>query len=253
MLTTTWAPTTVAISLKMYFSASRTAAYCRSLADLANTDNGIISGATDLMILPTFVSLVGALQAVADSKVYIGAQDLAVEDSGPFTGEVSGAELAEIGCTHVEIGHAERRNLFGDTDSVVAAKARAALRHKLVPLLCVGEPAAASAAETAQLCVRQVVSATTGAPQGRIIIAYEPIWAIGAHKPAPSSYVTDVCQRIRIALTDHLPDFAILYGGSAGPGLLTDLGGSVDGLFLGRYAHNPAAVADVLAEAAKPR
>ena len=254
LTTTTCAQKTVAISLKMYFSSARTLQYCRSLADLADEDPGIRSGSVDLIVLPTFVSLSSALRAIGDSKVYIGAQDLAVADSGPFTGEVSGAELAEIGCTHVEVGHAERRSLFHETDTIVAAKTQAALRHNLIPLLCVGEPTKASPTEAAELSTQQVLSATAGVtgPPGRMIIAYEPIWAIGAPQPAPISYVVEVSHCIRAALADRLQDFAILYGGSAGPGLLTELGNSVDGLFLGRFAHDPRAVADVLAEAVLP-
>src|SRR5215212_11522949 len=132
--------TTVAISLKMYFTGARTLKYCRSLADLAERDPGVRSGTTDLIVLPTFVWLSAALGAVRDSEVHIGAQDLATEDSGAFTGEVSGAELAEIGCTHVEVGHAERRSLFHETDTIIAAKIQAAFRHGLIPILCVGEP-----------------------------------------------------------------------------------------------------------------
>jgi triosephosphate isomerase len=143
------------------------------------------------------------------THVRVGAQDLATEDSGPFTGEVSGAELSEIGCTHVEVGHVERRTLFGETDSVAAAKVSAALRNCLVPILCVGETSRTDPATTA-----------------------------------------DVCQRVRIALAEYVEDFAIIYGGSAGPGLLTDLGGNVDGLFFGRFAHDPQVVLGVLAKAA---
>lgn len=252
-------PTTIAISLKMYFSNARTLDYCRALAGLAENDQGVQTGATELVVLPTFVSIRSALSAVRGTNVRIGAQDLAAEDAGPFTGEVSGAELAEIGCTHVEVGHAERRILFGETDSVVAAKTRAAFRNGLVPVLCVGEPSPTDPATAADVCVRQVLSAITQQPGEdvtipRMIMAYEPHWAIGAPQPAPTTYVADVCKRARTALTDHLEDVAIIYGGSAGPGLLTDLDGSVDGLFLGRFAHDPQAVAGVLAEAtAHPR
>jgi triosephosphate isomerase (TIM) len=246
--------TTVAISLKMYFTGARTLEYCRSLADLADRDPGVRSGSTDLIVLPTFIWLSAALEAVRDSRVHIGAQDLAMEDSGAFTGEVSGAELAEIGCTHVEVGHAERRSLFHETDTIVAAKTQAAFRHGLIPILCVGEPTRTNPMTAAELCTRELLSAVTTAQGGgglpdRMIIAYEPFWAIGAAQPAPSSYVAEVCQRVRIALADQLRDFAIIYGGSAGPGLLTDLGTSVDGLFLGRFAHDPGAVAAVLSEA----
>lgn len=249
------APITVAISLKMYFSNARTLDYCRALAALAVADEGVRTGATDLVVLPTFVSIPAALTAVRGSNVRIGAQDLAAEDTGAFTGEVSGAELAETGCTHVAIGHAERRTLFGETDSVVAAKTRAAFRNRLVPILCVGEPAPADPATAADVCVRQVLSALSehvdaNVPSPRVIIAYEPYWAIGAQQPASATYVADVCQHTRAALSAHLDDFAIIYGGSAGPGLLSVLNGHVDGLFLGRFAHDPKAVAGVLAEAA---
>jgi triosephosphate isomerase len=247
-------PTIVAISLKMYFSNARTREYCRRIAELAQDDHGVRTGATELVVLPTFVSVPAALAAVRETRVTVGAQDLATHDSGAFTGEVSGAELAEIGCTHVEVGHVERRTLFAETDPVVAAKLSAALRNRLVPILCVGEASRTDPAAAADVCIRQVLSAL---PQdvgdtatSRIIVAYEPIWAVGAAEPAGPNYVADVCQRVRIALNGYLPDFAIIYGGSAGPGLLTKLGGNVDGLFLGRFAHDPRAVLGVLAEAA---
>jgi triosephosphate isomerase len=247
------APTTVAISLKMYFSCARALEYSRQIAALAKDDEGVRTGATELVVLPSFVSVPSALTAVRGTNVRVGAQDLATEDSGPFTGEVSGAELAEIGCTHVEVGHAERRTLFGESEAVVAAKTAAALRNGLVPILCVGEPTATDPAAAAGVCVGQVLSAL---PQNlddaairRVVIAYEPYWAIGAAQPAPTSYVADVCQRVRAALGDHVEDSAIIYGGSAGPGLLTELGDAVDGLFLGRFAHDPQAVGGVLAEA----
>jgi triosephosphate isomerase (TIM) len=118
----------------------------------------------------------------------------------------------------------------------------------------VGETSRTDPATTADVCVRQVLSALPhdigDAATSRVIVAYEPCWAIGAAEPAPTRYVADVCQRVRIALAEHVEDFAIIYGGSAGPGLLTDLGGNVDGLFLGRFAHDPQAVLGVLAEAA---
>ncbi len=248
------ARTTVAISLKMYFSHARTVDYCRALAALAAADQGVQTGTTDLVVLPTFVAIPAVLAAANGTRMWVGAQDLATKDSGPYTGEVSGAELAEIGCTHVVVGHAERRTQFGETEAVVAAKTRAAFRNGLVPILCVGEPERADPAAAADICVRQVRSAVpeTGAaaPVPRMIVAYEPYWAIGAAQPAPTAYVGEVCQRLRTTLRDHLDDAAIIYGGSAGPGLLPDLGGTVDGLFLGRFAHDLRAVAGVLTEAA---
>jgi triosephosphate isomerase len=242
----------------MYFSNARTLEYCAAVAQLARADDAVGAGSTELVVLPTFLSVLSAIDAVRGSNVRIGAQDLAAEDTGAFTGEVSGAELAELGCTHVEVGHAERRTLFGESDSVVAAKTQAAFRHGLTPILCVGEETRSEPAAAADGCVRQVLSAVahptrTEAAIPRVIVAYEPYWAIGAPRPAPSGYVADVCELVRTALTGELGEFAIIYGGSAGPGLLSELQGSVDGLFLGRFAHDPQAVAGVLAEAAERR
>ncbi len=246
--------TTVGVSLKMYFSHARTMEYCGALRDIAVGEPELLDGDTELVVLPTFVSVPGAIDAFRGSPVRVGAQDLAAADDGAFTGEVSGAELAEIGCTHVEVGHAERRTLFGEDDATVTAKATAAWRNGLVPLLCVGEPGQIDPDDAGDVCVAQVRSALGAAAEagltGRVLVAYEPYWAIGAPQPAPTDYVIAVCDRIRAELTSELDDFAILYGGSAGPGLLTELGGAVDGLFLGRFAHDPEAVRSVLREAA---
>lgn len=242
-------PTIIAISLKMYFGHARTRAYCRALAALAAEDAGVRGGATDLIVLPTFVSIPAALEEAAGTGVRVGAQDLAEHDVGAFTGEVSGAELAEMGCTHVEVGHAERRTLFGETDAVVATKTRAALRNGLTPILCVGEPERADPAAAAEVCLRQVVSALPDGGPRSVIVAYEPHWAIGTDRAAPTDHVAEVCRRVRAGLVAHPAGVSLIYGGSAGPGLLSELSGHVDGLFLGRFGHDPEAVAGMLAEA----
>jgi triosephosphate isomerase len=239
---------TVAISLKMYFGYRRAGGYCAALASLAARHPQVRSGSTDLVVLPSFVSIPAALEAAGSTRLRVGAQDLAVEDSGAFTGEVSGVELAEIGVTHVEVGHAERRRLFGESDEVVAGKTAAALRHGLVPLLCVGESSCGSPADAARVVAHQVASALPDGTQKRVLVAYEPVWAIGAPKPAPVDYIRSVCGEVRPALRERLGDFGIVYGGSAGPGLVGALGNAVDGLFLGRFAHDVSAVEAVLDE-----
>ena len=245
--------TTVAVSLKMYFGHWRAQAYCTALATLAARQPDVVSGASELVVLPTYLAIPAALTAAGPTRLRVGAQDLAVEDVGAFTGEVSGAELAEIGVTHVEVGHAERRRLFGETPEVVAAKTAAALRNDLVPLLCVGEPSRGAPAAAAQVVVDQVTSAIPDSTGKRVLVAYEPVWAIGAAEPAPASYIASVCDEVRGTLGERLGDFGILYGGSAGPGLVGALGSSVDGLFLGRFAHEVSAVATVLDELAAIR
>jgi triosephosphate isomerase (TIM) len=148
------------------------------------------------------------------------------------------------------VGHAERRTFAGETEPVVAAKLAAAFRHGLVPVLCVGEADRVSAGQAVEECRRQVESALGPAARsglsGPVVVAYEPYWAIGAAEPAPEPHIRTVCS----ALRETAPATGrVIYGGSAGPGLLTRLGDAVDGLFLGRFAHDPAALGSVLDEA----
>ena len=145
--------------------------------------------------------------------------------SGPFTGEVSGAELAELGATMVEVGHAERRAMFGETDEIVARKTLAGLRNGLAPVLCIGEPEPGRAGPGGRALhraagVRTGARARVGERAGQLLVAYEPIWAIGAPEPAPPEYVTAVCRALRehVAGDELFPDAKVIYGGSAGPG-----------------------------------
>ena len=239
---------TVAVSLKMYFTHARTMGYCDALRAIARTEPALLSGATELVVLPSFVSIPGARARLAGTGVFVGAQDLAVHDDGAFTGEVSGAVLAELGCTHVEVGHIERRTLFGEGPDVVAAKLAAALRNGLIPVLCVGEtrPVGATAA-AAQVC-DQVHAALPHPVGSDLLLAYEPVWAIGADRPASPDHVATVARLVRARLGERWPSLRLIYGGSAGPGLAARLGDAVDGLFLGRFGHDPAAVRTVVRE-----
>jgi triosephosphate isomerase len=245
--------TTIGISLKMYFGFAQTLEWC---AQTATLPAALAPSNLELFVLPSFPALPAVVKLFDGSEVAVGAQDLAADDDGAQTGEVGGAMLAEIGCRYVEVGHAERRRLFGETEDVVAAKTAAALRHSLIPILCLGEAARQPAAEAAAECLRQLDSALTVARAtglaGPIVVAYEPYWAIGAAEPAPDRHITEVCVAlgdVAHALQGH-GGSQVIYGGSAGPGLLTRIGRSVDGLFLGRFAHDPAALATVLDEAA---
>jgi triosephosphate isomerase len=160
--------------------------------------------------------------------------------------------LRELGCKYVEIGHAERRKLFGETDHDVAEKLSAALRNDLIPILCVGEQNHVSAEAAADLCINQIKAAGSVATDKNldIIVAYEPVWAIGAEAPAPETHILDVCARITefLASSDRFKNARVIYGGSAGPGLLTRLHGDLAGLFLGRFAHNTDNLVKILDE-----
>lgn len=245
-------PVVVGVSLKMYFGHARARDWFGQVARLARENESVTSGAVELFVIPSFVAIPAAIDALAGTPVVVGAQDLFWEDDGAYTGEVSGAELAELGVGVVEVGHAERRRIFGETDEIVAAKTSAALRNGIAPVLCIGETVRSEPDAAAREVVEQLHSALDGAPAGRVLVAYEPVWAIGAPEPAPAEHIVTVASALRAAV-DALPGrdgSSVIYGGSAGPGLLTALGGSVDGLFLGRFAHDPAALASVLDEAA---
>ena len=239
----------VAVSLKMYFERERTLDYCRAVAGIAAAHPEVGAGAVRLAVLPDFLTVPAAVEILGGTGVYVGAQDLAPEARGAFTGEVSGADLAALGVRCVEVGHAERRTIFKEDDEMVARKTATAIGTGLIPLLCVGEAERSDPAEAAAVCAAQVAGAVGGSTSAEVWVAYEPYWAIGAPEPAPADYVIAVCEELRGALAGSVPTHSLLYGGSAGPGLLTRLGLAVDGLFLGRFAHDPAAFGRVVEEA----
>jgi triosephosphate isomerase len=235
----------IGVSLKMYFGYGQTLRWCESIVDRVGGHPALRDGTVELFVLPAFPAIAPVTDILRGTPIAVGAQNLSTEDSGAHTGEVSGGMLAEAGCRYVEVGHAERRALYGEDEATVAAKTAAALRNGLVPVLCLGERHRMPALDAAAECTRQLASALRAAPAGPVTVAYEPVWAIGADRPADTAHIAAVCAELR----DFRPGCSVIYGGSAGPGLLTRLGWAVDGLFLGRFAHDPAALADVLDEA----
>jgi len=243
---------TVGVSLKMYFGHERARAWFDQVATRVREHPAVRDGLVELFVTPTYLQVLPAVAAFAGTPVRIGGQDVSSEDAGAFTGEVSARELAEVGATIAEIGHAERRRLFGETEEVTAAKTRAALRAGLTPLLCIGEAEHQDPAAAAAVAVAQLRSALDGAEAGSVIVAYEPVWAIGAPEPAGHDHIRAVAAALREAVeADPAREgSAVIYGGAAGPGLLTALGDAVDGVFLGRFAHDPVALVAVIDEAA---
>lgn len=232
----------VGVSLKAYFGHGRALAWLEQVAKLAEHP-GVASGAVELFVVPGFTELAEAQRILAGTPIRLGAQDVFWEDAGAYTGEVTADLLAELGVTLAEIGHAERRRLFGETDDIVAAKCAAAARHGIAPLLCVGEKTHGTSADAIAESAAQIAAAHAPAA----IVAWEPVWAIGAPAPADPVYIREVCHGLR----DTLAGRRLIYGGSAGPGLMTELGTAVDGLFLGRFAHDPDALRTVIDEAAE--
>ena len=150
--------------------------------------------------------------------------------------------LSVIGCEFAEIGHAERRRDFNETDELIARKVLQALSAHLIPVICVGELTQSSSEKAAEVCIEQIKAALSLSGtylHQRMIIAYEPIWAIGVAAPADAAYINAVCAKIKEASSIlGSTNLQILYGGSADQGLFEKIAQSVDGLFLGRSAHD---------------
>lgn len=230
----------VGTSLKMYFDIRSTLLYMDSVSALPTPSN------IDIFIIPDFVSLLSANSKLQESNspIWLGAQDCYSEDQGAFTGEISPLVLSQCGVRIVEIGHAERRRLFGETDQDVAKKAAAIVRNGMIPLICIGEKEQSAIASQAvgiavSECRPQIEAALSLIPEtAEVVLAYEPVWAIGAAEPAGADHVVAVTQNLRALVQGRKGRTRILYGGSAGPGTFQKLKDGVDGLFLGRFAHD---------------
>jgi triosephosphate isomerase len=241
----------VGTSLKLYFDLPSTLRYVDAAAALsAKAEKANV----DLFIIPDFVTLQSAKTRLTKTNIILGAQDCYSEDKGAFTGEVSPVTLAQAGVKIVEIGHAERRRLFGETDADVAKKAAAIVRNGMIPLICIGEKSKSSIASQAvgiavSECQPQIQAALSQLPsEAEVILAYEPVWAIGASEPAAADHVIAVTQNLRALVAGRQGRTRILYGGSAGPGTFQRLKDGVDGLFLGRFAHDIANLEKVIEE-----
>ncbi len=208
----------------------------------------------DLFILPPFPAIFVARERLAGSNVAWGGQDVHPDDWGAHTGDVSAPMLADLGCRYVEVGHSERRRDHGETPDLIAAKVGAILRWGMTPILCVGEagrrgPEAAlgSVLPDLERCLEQVPAGSIGG----VVIAYEPVWAIGENAAAAAPHeVRAVHQGIHSWLAgtfDGGDAVRVIYGGSVdetvAPTVLGQPG--VDGLFVGRRALDPAAFATI--------
>jgi triosephosphate isomerase len=172
--------------------------------------------AVEIAICPPFVFLPKAQELFKGSQIAYGAQDVSDQDNGAYTGQISAKMLSQLACDYVIIGHSERRQYCGETDELIAAKCQRALDEGLTPILCVGENAAQKQnGETGAIVlsqVRKVVDSLTAAQLEKLVIAYEPIWAIGTGVAANPVDANKVHELIRKA---SLPITKILYGGSA--------------------------------------
>lgn len=204
--------------------------------------------------------LTQARAILGNSSVTWGAQDVSEHDSGAYTGEVSAEMLRDFHCTHVLVGHSERRALYGESDQVVAAKFAAALKADLVPILCVGETLEErEAGITGEVVTRQLDAVLAGsgvAALGRAVVAYEPVWAIGTGLTATPEQAQSVHAVLRaqlMAATDRASVMRILYGGSVKPDNAAELfrQPDIDGGLIGGAALKAADFAAICRAAAQ--
>lgn len=179
----------------------------------------------DVTVLPPFTDLRSVQTLVDGDKLRLtyGGQDLSQHDAGAYTGEVSGAFLAKLGCTFVVVGHSERRTYHHEDDAVVAAKTAAALKHELTPIVCIGEHLEVREAGNHVIhCEEQLRGSLAGLSTeqiGKVVIAYEPVWAIGTGRVASAADAQEVCAAIRkelasLASPQVADSVRVLYGGS---------------------------------------
>jgi triosephosphate isomerase len=222
-----------------------------SMNDSVSLIKGIAAGIADLedvdvLVAPPFTSLAAVRQAIGNSKIFLAAQNMSHEMSGAYTGEVSGRMLQEAGCTHVILGHSERRHIFGETDEMVDRKAESACRFELTPIICIGETLEEREQDrTAEVIKGQLRGSLKNFVEKKTLpaatlLAYEPVWAIGTGQTATPEQAQEVHLKIRQWLEEQFDGktagkIRILYGGSVKPDNIKDLMAmpDLDGVLVG--------------------
>jgi len=247
----------VAGNWKMNLSLDEARALAEALRDAAGQRDNIEVG-----IFPPFVFIADVAQIVRGTRISVGAQNMHFERSGAFTGEVSGPMLKEVGCKYAIIGHSERRHIFGESDSLINRKIKAALRDGLLPLFCIGERLEErEAGKTSEVLRRQVVEGLRDIPAESarsLVIAYEPVWAIGTGKTATPEQAEEAQAFVRELLADAYSrevaeEIRIQYGGSVKPGNAYEImkQPDVDGALVGGASLKADSFLGIVEEAAR--
>lgn len=188
--------------------------------------SGIDTDKSDVVVCVPFVDLMSVSEAIKGTNINLGAQNMHFEESGAYTGEIAPYMLKELGVKYVIIGHSERRAYFGETDEIVNKKVKKALEHNIVPILCVGESLEERELDiTIELVRIQVKKAFAGISKEdakKVVIAYEPIWAIGTGKVATKEQAEEVCKEVRKVVAE-------VYGQEIADVIRIQYGGSVTG------------------------
>jgi triosephosphate isomerase len=203
--------------------------------------------AREVILCAPFTVLSETSKSLHGSRIRLGAQNIHWEDSGAYTGEIAGAMLTEIGVDYAIVGHSERRQYFGETDETANLRVIAAQRHGLLPILCVGESKAQRDAEqTESVIVNQVKRGIVDVDQRKLVIAYEPIWAIGTGDTCEAAEANRVIGLIRAQLS--YPDVSIQYGGSVKPDNIDEIMAQpeIDGALVGGASLDPVGFARIV-------
>ncbi len=229
----------IAANWKMHKSISEAVSFVEELQDrIGHYDD------REVLIVPPFTALHAVREKLKRKEFYLGAQNCNWEERGAFTGEISVPMLKDVGCTYVLVGHSERRNIFGETDSVINKKLISVLKAGLRPVLCVGELLEErEAGKTFDVVESQIIRGLAGVDErevSKVVIAYEPVWAIGTGRTASPSQAQEVHKFIREKMEqkynkDIAKELRILYGGSVKPENVDDLmkEEDIDGLLVG--------------------
>jgi triosephosphate isomerase len=237
---------------KMYKTPAETIAFFEKFRPLVER-----SEHCEIVICPPFTSLAAAVEAVQGTRISVGSQNVAWAKDGAFTGEISGPMLKAVGVAHAIVGHSERRQYFGETDETVLKRTQAALEFGLTPIVCVGErlEQRESGATEAVLAgqFQKGIAGLTPAQFAKIVIAYEPVWAIGTGKTATPEIAADAHRAIRAqvrAAFGHPAGDAIriLYGGSVKPDNVKSLMAQteIDGVLVGGASLDPVGFASIV-------
>jgi triosephosphate isomerase len=242
----------IAGNWKMYKTPTETQGFLHGFLPLVKDQT-----LSEILICPPFVDLATALHTVKGSEVLVGAQNMHFAEEGAFTGEISAAMLGALGVSHVILGHSERRQYFAETDETVNRKLLTALKHRLIPIVCIGEhEEQRENGMTKEVLCRQISGALHGIDATRLhslVIAYEPIWAIGTGKTATPAIAGEAHHIVRSEvarlLGRHLADgLRILYGGSVKPenagALLNEP--EIDGALVGGASLDPHSFAAIV-------
>jgi triosephosphate isomerase len=242
----------IAGNWKMYKTIADTRAFFAAFAPLVAE-----AGYCDIVIAPPFTSIPAAVESAKGTKISIAGQNVFWEKEGAFTGEISAPMLVGVGCRYVIIGHSERRQLFGETDETVARRTKAALAAGLTPIVCVGETLAErEGGHTERVCERQLsggLGALTAEEFSRILMAYEPVWAIGTGRTATPEIAAASHRYLRQCVAQkfspqHAAALRILYGGSVKPDNIVGLMAQeeLDGALVGGASLDPKSFAAIV-------